>query len=141
MNTTQKTRRLCGWAVILSTNHFVLTQNWSLRWSKLALWKPGLMGINCSIFLYQNSFGANQRLALTRKSSTFSKKLTQKYQKLLRTTVPLVSYIRNSLRFWYYASLSTCCQNLEQKYWAHRENFGENGGQTFKGSDREKCQF
>ena len=34
---------------------------------------------------------------------------------LLRTTVALVSYIRNSLRFWYYASLSTCCQNLEEK--------------------------
>ena len=33
----------------------------------------------------------------------------------LRTTVPLVSYIRNSLRFWYYASLSTCCQNLKIK--------------------------
>ena len=29
--------------------------------------------------------------------------------------MPLVSYIRNSLRFWYYASLSTCCQNLENK--------------------------
>ena len=28
--------------------------------------------------------------------------------------MPLVSYIRNSLRFWYYASLSTCCQNLEK---------------------------
>ena len=26
------------------------------------------MGINCSISLYWNSFGANQRLALTRKS-------------------------------------------------------------------------
>ena len=35
-------------------------------------------------------------------------------EKVLRTTVPLVSYIRNSLRFWYYASLSTCCQNLEK---------------------------
>ena len=34
---------------------------------------------------------------------------------LLRTTVPLVSYIRNSLRFWYYASLNTCSQNLEKK--------------------------
>ena len=33
---------------------------------------------------------------------------------ILRTTVPLVSYIRNSVRFWYYASLSTCCQNLEK---------------------------
>ena len=58
----------------------------------------------------------------------------------LRTTVPLVSYIKNSLRFWYYASLSTCCQNLE-KIWGHRKNLGESGGQTFKGSDREKCQF
>ena len=34
---------------------------------------------------------------------------------ILRTTVPLVSYIRNSVRFWYYASLSTCCQNLEKR--------------------------
>ena len=33
----------------------------------------------------------------------------------LRTTMPLVAYIRNSLRFWYYASFSTCCQNLEKK--------------------------
>ena len=54
--------------------------------------------------------------------------------------MPLVSYIRNSLRFWYYASLSTCGQNLE-KNWGHRENLGESGGQTFKGSDREKCPF
>ena len=27
-----------------------------------------VVGINCSIFLYRNSFGANQRLTLTRKS-------------------------------------------------------------------------
>ena len=27
----------------------------------------------------------------------------------------LVSYIKDSLRFWYYASLSTCCQNLEKE--------------------------
>ena len=33
----------------------------------------------------------------------------------LRTTMPLVSYIRNSLTFWYHASLSTCCQNLEKR--------------------------
>ena len=49
----------------------------------------------------------------------------------LKTTVPLVSYIRKSLRFWYYASLSTCCQNLEKKNWGNRENLGESGGQTF----------
>ena len=27
-----------------------------------------VLGINCSIFLYRNSLGTNQRLALTRKS-------------------------------------------------------------------------
>ena len=54
--------------------------------------------------------------------------------------MPLVSYIRVSLRFWYYASLSTCCQNLE-KDWGHWKNLGESGGQIFKGSDREKCEF
>ena len=41
--------------------------------------------------------------------------------------MPLVSYIRNSLRFWYYVALSTCCQNRE-KYWGHLENLGEGGG-------------
>ena len=34
---------------------------------------------------------------------------------MLKDAVPLVSYIMNSLRFWYYAFLSTCCQNLENK--------------------------
>ena len=29
--------------------------------------------------------------------------------------MPLVSYIRISLRCWYYASLGACCQNLEEK--------------------------
>ena len=58
----------------------------------------------------------------------------------LRMTVPLVSYIRNSLRFWYYASLSTCCQNLEKKL-GSLGKFGRKRGQTFKGSDPEKCQF
>ena len=51
--------------------------------------------------------------------------------------MPLVSYIRNSLRFWYYANLSTCCQNL----WGHRKNLGEGGGHTFKGCDQEKYNF
>ena len=31
-------------SAILPTNLFVLTQNWSLSWSKLTLWKLGLMG-------------------------------------------------------------------------------------------------
>ena len=29
--------------------------------------------------------------------------------------MPLVSYIMNSVRFWYYAHLGTCYQNLEKK--------------------------
>ena len=45
----------------------------------------------------------------------------------LRTTVLLVSYIRNSLRFWYYASISTCCQNLEKKLGSPGK-FGEKVG-------------
>ena len=45
MTTTQKTKGLFGCAVILPTNRFVLAQNWSLSWSKLALWKPGSTGI------------------------------------------------------------------------------------------------
>ena len=58
----------------------------------------------------------------------------------LRTTVPLVSYIRISLRFLVLYSLSTCRENLE-KNWNHRKNSGERGGQTFKGSDREKLSI
>ena len=48
----------------------------------------------------------------------------------LRTTVPLVSYIRNSLRFWYYASLSPCCQNLEKKLGSPGK-FGRKQGSNF----------
>ena len=44
--------------------------------------------------------------------------------------MPLVSYIRNSLRFWYYASLSTCCQNLEKKL-RSPEKFGRKRGSNF----------
>ena len=42
--------------------------------------------------------------------------------------MPLVSYIRNSLRFWYYASLGTFCQNLEKRI---GENLGESAGVNF----------
>ena len=48
----------------------------------------------------------------------------------LRTTVPLVSYIRNSLRFWYYAFLSACCQNVEKKL-ASLGKFGRERGLNF----------
>ena len=48
----------------------------------------------------------------------------------LRTTVPLVAYIRNSLRFWYYASVSTCCQNLEKKLGSPGK-FGRKRGSNF----------
>ena len=54
--------------------------------------------------------------------------------------MPLVSHIRNSLRFWYYASLSTCCQNVE-KNWGHRENLGESRGETFKDLTEKSVNF
>ena len=47
---------------------------------------------------------------------------------------------RNSLRFWYYASLSTFCQNLE-KNGAHWENLGERGGQTLRDLPEKSAQF
>ena len=36
--------------------------------------------------------------------------------------------------------LSTCCQNLEKNL-GSPEKFGRRRGLSFKGSDREKCQF
>ena len=54
--------------------------------------------------------------------------------------MPLVSYIMNSLRFCIMFPLVPVVKILK-KNWGHRENLGERGGQTFKGSDREKCQF
>ena len=70
--------------------------------------------------------------------------------------MPLVSYIRNSLRFGIMLSLVPGVMlplvpgvmpplvpvvKILKKKRGHRENLGESGGQTFKGSDREKCQF
>ena len=53
--------------------------------------------------------------------------------------MPLVSYIRNSLRFWYYASLSTSCQNLEN--WGHRENLGQSGGKLLRDLTEKSANF
>ena len=44
--------------------------------------------------------------------------------------MPLVSYIRNSLRFWYYAFLSACCQNVEKKL-GSLGKFGRERGLNF----------
>ena len=54
--------------------------------------------------------------------------------------MPLVSYIRNSVRFWYYASLGTCCQNLE-KNWSHRENLGESGVKLLRDLTEKSVNF
>ena len=67
-------------------------------------------------------------------------KMKIKFLYILRTTVPLVSYIRNSLRFWYNTALSTCCQNLE-KNWGHRENLGKDGGQTLRDLTEKSINF
>ena len=58
----------------------------------------------------------------------------------LRTTMPLVSYIRNSLRFWYYASLSTCFQNLEKKL-RSPENLGESGVKLLRDLTEKSVNF
>ena len=58
----------------------------------------------------------------------------------LRTTMPLVSYIRTPSDFGIMLPLVPVV-NILKKIWGHLENLGESGGQTFKGSDREKCQF
>ena len=39
-----------------------------LKFLTVVIRQQFVMGINCSIFLYQNSFGAKEHLALTRKS-------------------------------------------------------------------------
>ena len=55
--------------------------------------------------------------------------------------MPLVSYIRISLRFCYYASLSTYCQNLK-KNWGHRKNLEESRGQSYEiRSDEKSVNF
>ena len=59
---------------------------------------------------------------------------------MLRTTVPLVSYIRNSLRFWHYDFLSICCQYLG-KNWGHRESFGESGVKLLRDLTEKSVNF
>ena len=52
----------------------------------------------------------------------------------------LFSYIRNSLRFWYYADLSTFCQNLE-KNWDCRENLREGGVKLLRDLTEKSINF
>ena len=59
---------------------------------------------------------------------------------ILRTTVPLVSYIRNSTDFGIMPPLVLVVKILK-KIGITGKILGESGGQTFKGSDGEKCQF
>ena len=54
--------------------------------------------------------------------------------------MPLVSYIRIPSDFGIMPPLVPVVKILK-KSWGHREYFGEREDQTFKGSDREKCQF
>ena len=58
----------------------------------------------------------------------------------LRTTVPLVSYIRISLRFWYYTSLSICCENLE-KIGATGKSREKDGAKLLRDLTKKSCQF
>ena len=58
----------------------------------------------------------------------------------LRTTVPLVSYIRNSLRVWYYAFLTTCCEYLEKKM-VSLENLGESEVKLLRDLSEKSANF
>ena len=53
----------------------------------------------------------------------------------------LVSYIRISLRFWYYASLSTCCQNLEKKIGVTGNIWEKAGVKLFRDLTEESVNF
>ena len=55
--------------------------------------------------------------------------------------MPLVSYIRNSLRFWYYASLTTCCQNLENKIEVTRKIWEKVGVKLFRDLTKKSVNF
>ena len=59
----------------------------------------------------------------------------------LRTTVPLVSYIRISLRFWYYTSLSTCCENLDKKIEVTGKTWEKEGVKLLRDLTEKSCQF
>ena len=48
--------------------------------------------------------------------------------------MPLVSYIRNSLRFGIMLPLVPVVKIVKKKNWGHGENLRESEGQTFKGS-------
>ena len=59
----------------------------------------------------------------------------------LRTTVPLVSYIRSSLRFWYYASISTCCQNLGKEIGVTRKIWEKSGVKLLRDRTEKSVNF
>ena len=68
MRTTPKIKRTVDQGI---WNHVHKSQ----KYLQLLLRQQFVLGINCSIFLYRNSVGANQRLALTRKSISISNML------------------------------------------------------------------
>ena len=55
--------------------------------------------------------------------------------------MPLVSYIKNSLRFWYYASLSTYCQNLEEKIGVTGKIWGNTGVKLLRDLTEKSVNF
>ena len=78
-----------------------------------------------------SGFQANYILTLQHQDATLAD---------LRTTVPLSSTSGTPSDFGIMLPLVPVVKILK-KNWGHLENLGESGGQTFKGSDRGKCQF
>ena len=54
--------------------------------------------------------------------------------------MPLGSYIKISLRLWYYASLNACCQNLEKKLGSPGK-FGRKRGSVLRDLTEESANF
>ena len=55
--------------------------------------------------------------------------------------MPLVSYIRNPLRFWYYASFKVPVVKILKKNWGHWENLGESGVKLLRDLTEKSVNF
>ena len=55
--------------------------------------------------------------------------------------MPLISYIKNSLRFWYSASLGIRCQNLEKKLGSPRKIWEKAGVKLLRDLTEKSVNF
>ena len=132
-----------------STGHFVFDcvsfrENVTILWSNLKtiLFHVNSLESNFMFSVLENSDRMHKTMFLLgglslpfdSKTTTIVKRFVStavgKFT-LLRTTVPLVSYIRNSLRFWYYASLNSTVVQILKKKLGSPGKFGRKQGSSF----------